>query len=412
MKKIVVGLIVLVLLTSSLLVACAPTKPSGEIIFGMDDFINDTDPSYYSVEINQRQAELGVTLTATTLLPVGLEGREAVSFQLFPDGKSVVFMTFDSIASHQTRTQTDMAMITFDRSRGYETPVSYTSLEGEWLQIHGSVYPGPIILSDNVGYYEPSIDIYRVKNPGELPTLLWTVNNPFPTDTECGNWDTVAPSPDGKMVIWNAARFTGRCDGVWPDMSTGHHTNNSAVISKSKGVIYTFTETASAQDGYSTGVSYNWFEWSPDSKKIFYIEENCSEETRCYDIVEVFRVSNPTKLFCQDLNVSPARHVAWSPDSTKIVMLNNFRMIYVLDVQKPGVVVDVLESHDLPEYIGETSLVWSPDSEWIAFTLDLGEGLAGIYAVRYNGKDFMALDLNPEWSYARVKMPYLYAWWK
>jgi hypothetical protein len=410
MKKIFAIVFVVALLVSGLS-ACTPAKPASEIIYRINDNFHRTDPNFYSVSFDQQQTDPNGTLNPISLPAV--ENRQAVSFQLFPDRINVAFMTFNVAVSDSIGTQTDMKIITFDRNMGYQTPASIVSLpEGQWLQMYQFPYSASVIFSDNVGDYKQAINIYQIKNPGELPTLIWTAANPFPTENKCSNWDMVEPSPDGKMVMWFASRFTGTCeDDIWPDESTGHYANYMAVISQDKGVIYTLMDTAVTTSNVRVGLSYNWYVWSPDSNKIFYTEDNYTTETRCFDIVDVTH-RRSTQLLCRDMNaISSAYNAVWSPDSTMVAELDSLTTINVLDVRKPNAITVVHASLNVPEYIGDTGLVWSPDSEWIAFSMDPGGGRAGIYAVRHTGKDLSAVDINPEWSRFKINMPYPVAWW-
>ncbi len=385
--------------------------PSGEIIYE----IGPNSPNggiyhFYSLILNQGQVKSNTLISQVNRAPDGSESRTAFDYQPFPDGKDVTFMTFDRGSSSDSGMQEDLALITFNRDQGYENPTSYVPIEGNWLGLYGHQYPGPVLLSDNTGDYQEYANIYQVVSPGSLPTLVWKVKNPMPTDKQCGNWDIIEPSPDGNAVLWEVSRFTGSCE-IGVSSSTDDYAASTVLVSKDKGVLYTFEETHKP-DG-SLGTYYILMLWSPDGKRLLYEEVNTVDDTDCFYYIDVPPQSDKvTKLYCRDYVGGPAYSAVWSPDGSKIVMLSaDYRKIYVMDIQTPGIVHDVLKSQDVP-YIGsDTSIVWSPDSQWLAFGLDMGEGHAGIYAVRINGEDLMPLLINSEWSRSIFNMPRPYAWW-
>jgi len=409
--------------TSTITATSVPTKvpdlPSGEIIYRTSSNIFGELPGefggqYYSLLFTKGKIDSDLEIVSVRIAPDGSESREPLDFQSFSDGKSVTFMTFDKIKS--VGVQEGMTMITYDREKGYSIPTSYVSLGESWLQLYTSQYPGPVVLLDNTGYYQESVKIYQVLSPGSLPTLTWDISNPFPTDKKCGNWDIVTPSPDGNNVIWYSVRFTGECEGLSRVDSTGYTTSKYAVISKTDGLLYTFTEFIEKDHGKD--VYYPVLVWSSDSTKIMYEEQNWGARTDCYYLLNIpLKSTVPTELFCRNYTSYRAQFATWSPDGTKVAMLlsvedPHFNLeIVVLDALKPGVAYNVLENQDVPSWV-ETTIAWSPDSEWLTFALDnMSEGRSGIYAIRSNGTDLTPLLIKPEWNEPSYLKPYPYVWW-
>lgn len=138
-------------------------------------------------------------------------------------------------------------------------------------------------------------------------------------------------SPDG-----NRALFTARGDIY--------------TVPREKGKIRNLTNSSGAHDRAST--------WSPDGKWVAFISDKSGKD-------EVYLVKPDGSDEAQLTNNADAYRytVMWSPDSKKMIVTDNSRDFYWLDVatQKQTKI-------DHSPVFPITDFNWSPDSKWIAYT--------------------------------------------
>jgi len=155
------------------------------------------------------------------------------------------------------------------------------------------------------------------------------------------------------------------------------HDGNRAVM-EARGDIYTLPK----KDGFvknitrSSGAAERYPAWSPDGKSIAYFSDKSGEyELHLRDI--------KTGKEKQISNLGPGYryNIFWSPDSKKIVFIDQTMNFYVLDVntkihQKIDQATDLFEGG-----LRGFSVSWSSDSRWIAYTKtgDNGNQAAYIY---------------------------------
>ena len=123
-----------------------------------------------------------------------------------------------------------------------------------------------------------------------------------------------------------------------------------------KGDDRNITQSVSAND--------RWPAWSADGKSIAYFTDATGE-------YEMRIASQDGKGTPRSIKLNGAgfyRDPKWSPDGTKISYLDNSWTLYVLDVASgTSTKVDSDPMYAIPTPMQHT---WSPDSKWIAYTLD------------------------------------------
>ncbi|HEY6842857.1 MAG TPA: PDZ domain-containing protein, partial [Thermoanaerobaculia bacterium] len=107
--------------------------------------------------------------------------------------------------------------------------------------------------------------------------------------------------------------------------------------------------------------------WSPDGKSIAYF----TDETGEYEL----RIApQDGKGDARKIKVSGAgfyRDPQWSPDGTKLAYIDNSWSLYVLDVASGG--STKIASDPMYAVAAPLNYAWSPDSKWIAYTLDTSQ---------------------------------------
>ena len=133
-------------------------------------------------------------------------------------------------------------------------------------------------------------------------------------------------------------------------------------VAVKEGVTYNFTETSQAFDRN--------VEWSPDGKHIAFLSDREGE----YDI---YMMNSDGKGAVEKLTSGEANYkfeIQWSPDSKSILWSDkNMNLQYVNVTTK--LVTKV--AHSLDWEIRD--FTWSPDSRWIAFADNDGNGMSQIY---------------------------------
>ncbi|MGH9311599.1 MAG: S41 family peptidase [Vicinamibacterales bacterium] len=114
----------------------------------------------------------------------------------------------------------------------------------------------------------------------------------------------------------------------------------------------------------TTGVHERSPAWSPDGKQIAYFSDRSGEYA--LHLAPQDGSGEPKTIALAGAGFY--RRPAWSPDSQKIAFEDNSQSIFWLDV-KTGTAKKVASVHTYSP-IDDVSFSWSPDSKWIAYTLD------------------------------------------
>lgn len=125
-----------------------------------------------------------------------------------------------------------------------------------------------------------------------------------------------------------------------------------------KGDPRNLTETAGAHERSPI--------WSPDGKKIAYFSDASGE-------YELHLIDQDGKGKTQTFPIGGHGFYSspvWSPDSTKISFVDNSWSLYWIDL-KTGSVKKIGSEHQYgPEGLRTLNSTWSPDSKWVAYTLN------------------------------------------
>jgi tricorn protease len=115
--------------------------------------------------------------------------------------------------------------------------------------------------------------------------------------------------------------------------------------------------------------------WSPDGKSIAYISDKSGE-------YELYVESQDGKGEPKRYKVNGAGFydsLAWSPDSQKISFADNSQSLFWIDL-KTGAVKKIGQEYYYSPFRSRTmTTVWSPDSQWIAYTLDTTASIQRIH---------------------------------
>ncbi|MFO7889025.1 MAG: PDZ domain-containing protein [bacterium] len=125
----------------------------------------------------------------------------------------------------------------------------------------------------------------------------------------------------------------------------------------------------------SSGIHEHTPAWSPDGKKIAFFSDQSGE----YALHILYR-DNDNQIEKIKLNGTGFYSgLAWSPDSKKLIFSDNGRNLYWVGIGsgKPGKIVQ--ESIYMPGSFGSFQGSWSPNSEWIAYTLNTESYIKQLY---------------------------------
>ncbi len=167
------------------------------------------------------------------------------------------------------------------------------------------------------------------------------------------NFGQMALSPDGTKIALIA------------------HGEVFAIPAKDGGEAQRVTRTPSAERDP---------EWSPDSLKLAYISERSGrEQVFWYDFV-----SGKERALTTGAGEVAAVH--WAPDGRSIAYLADSKQLHVVHLSEKGEVeADTVVATGPVGDFGEGSLAWSPDSQWLAFTLLDARSFTNIEAVPAKG---------------------------
>ena len=129
--------------------------------------------------------------------------------------------------------------------------------------------------------------------------------------------------------------------------------------------------------------------WSPDGKSIAYFSD-VSGEYALY-ISSHDGAGTPQKV---ELNGTGFYNkINWSPDSKKICYVDNGRNLYYYNLENGKITKVAAESMYDPGAFGSLNGNWSPDSKWITYTLILDSYLQAVYVYGLDdGKSYQISD--------------------
>jgi tricorn protease len=203
----------------------------------------------------------------------------------------------------------------------------------------------------------------KINVVADLSTLMpRTVN----VANNIGNFDL---SPDGKRTVFEAR-------------------GELFSIPAENGVIMNLTNTSGAWERYAS--------WSPNSRSLAY----WSDESGEWEIWLRDNVKNDAKKLT-DFKSGMGWNLYWSPDSKKIAFINDLQEIKVLTVSSG--VVETVDKTDKQSYgaLQGFRVAWSPDNKWITYTKDGTNDYSSIYLYNLDKKKLYKAtsgyynDLNP-----------------
>src|SRR5580704_11645071 len=184
-------------------------------------------------------------------------------------------------------------------------------------------------------------------------TLRGVPASPGVTHVTETNFSTMALSPDGKKIAVIA------------------HGEVFAVSAKDGGDAERLTHTATAESEPA---------WSADSMKVVYRTEAGTGEGSGHSLVMYDFATG------KEVALTPAgnedANPQWAPDGKSIAYLRNDKELHVLTVPAKDAAADrVVATGVLPR----SAVTWSPDSQWIAFTLDDRRSFRNVNVVLASG---------------------------
>ena len=123
----------------------------------------------------------------------------------------------------------------------------------------------------------------------------------------------------------------------------------------------------------STGIHERTPSWSPDGKTIAYLSDESGE----YQLVLVPQTGKGEKRKIKLTGAGFYYGATWSRDSKKILYLDNSSSLYWLDVDSGKSTKVATDDHGRSRSIKYSS--WSPDSKWVAYTLDTPAKISRVY---------------------------------
>jgi tricorn protease len=123
------------------------------------------------------------------------------------------------------------------------------------------------------------------------------------------------------------------------------------------------------------GVHERFPAWSPDGKTIAYFSDESGE----YQI-HLQQQDGKGEVKKYKLNGSGFySYLDWSPDSKKLTFTDNARYLYWMDVETGAIKKIASEYIYQPGTFGSIRGIWSPDSKWIAYTVNTAAYIEKVY---------------------------------
>jgi len=115
--------------------------------------------------------------------------------------------------------------------------------------------------------------------------------------------------------------------------------------------------------------------WSPDGKKIAYFSDASGE----YGLHILYRDKEDKVEKIELKGTGFYSNLVWSPDSKKLIFSDNGRNLYWVGIASGKINKIVQESIYMPGAFGSFQSSWSPNSEWIAYTLNTESYIKQLY---------------------------------
>jgi len=125
----------------------------------------------------------------------------------------------------------------------------------------------------------------------------------------------------------------------------------------------------------TTGVHERNPVWSPDGKHIAYFSDESGEYALHIEPQDGKGAVKKFKLDGEGFYAYPV----WSPDSEKLTFVDNARSLFWIDAETGKIKKIGTESIYSPGAFGSIRGVWSPDSKWIAYTLNSAAYVEKVY---------------------------------
>ena len=137
--------------------------------------------------------------------------------------------------------------------------------------------------------------------------------------------------------------------------------------------------------------------WSPDGRWIAFLSDKTGEE-------EIYLVDQKGAQEWRQLThggLGFRMHLVWSPDSKHLMFADKFMRLNLVDAETGSLeVIDQSDYDDAWERWGIQDYVWSPDSQWIAYTKMEGSMFESIFLYSLDTETSLRLtsDQTNDWS--------------
>ncbi len=163
-----------------------------------------------------------------------------------------------------------------------------------------------------------------------------------------------------------------------------HHIRDASISPSGARAVFDFRGeiiTVPAEKGdprnlsNTTGAHERSPAWSPDGKSIAYF----SDETGEY---QLYIKQHDGKGKRREFEIEGSgiySRLIWSPDSKKMTFTDNARNLYLIELENGKSIKIASEYRNTPDAFGTIRGIWSPDSKWIAYTLDSAALIKKVY---------------------------------
>jgi hypothetical protein len=370
MKKLTMFVLVL-MVVSSLLTACAPPKPSGEIIFS-----GAYDNVYNWVWSSAKSGAVKEVSWLNSFSADEDSGVQAFFWMNNPEYfAALVFDGYDNQDGFRH-------MLAIFKRSDYANPVAITTLDPTTQEIKYDFYDSgqQVLVLTDISTTPPTINLWSFDIDGSLTKIhsLGPVRGGADT-LECAKYvspDTVYLSPDGKNVYWQWEYFIGgNCVHQNPEMMGPMFTEVPEVklawvIADLEGQVIVSDEKVKNLNDFSL-IFDNPIGWAGNHTLLFdryYPSEEGTEPYQCLYSVDIN--GEARDLYC-DNDISPGiEGFSISPNGKDVAFIQNYHDLLVVEINTAKVIYSSLETGTNLGYPFHPIIVWSPDSQWLTWTMD------------------------------------------